>query len=119
MHGKMIDGLGLGSGSDKSMRLKLSNRIRTVLLISASALALSACADVPPQYRVDLGAEPQYEDKTVRFRTTYYFRVFDLCEGVEEQEDSAQNAGGTNDFQLNDPVFYRNGRDKPLRLRTT
>jgi len=41
---------------------------------------LTACA-VPKSMRVDSGASPKYEDESVRFRTTYYFRVVSLCEG--------------------------------------
>lgn len=92
-----------------------SRTLRTFLLISASAIGLSACADIPPQFRVDKGSEPRYEDKTVRFRTTYYFRVFDLCEGVDVNGQSSSREI-TEDFQLTNPVFYRNDRTKPLRL---
>lgn len=48
------------------------------LLLGVAILA--ACA-VPKSMRVDSGASPKYEDESVRFRTTYYFRVVSLCEG--------------------------------------
>ena len=42
------------------------------------ALLLGACA-VPEQFRVRSGVDPRYQDDNVRFRTIYYFRVFDVC----------------------------------------
>ncbi len=89
--------------------------IRNMLLVGASIIGLSACADIPPQFRVDTGAQPQYEDKTVRFRTTYYFRVFDLCEG-RNADGSIVQKNIAEDFQWDQPVFYRNDRGEPLRL---
>lgn len=43
----------------------------------------SFLGDIPSQFRFDRGMDPQYQDEDMRFRTTYYFRVFDRCEGVE------------------------------------
>ena len=43
-----------------------------------SALFLGACA-VPESMRVRSGVDPRHQDDKVRFRTTYYFRVFDVC----------------------------------------
>lgn len=40
---------------------------------------ITGCSDVSKSYRVDTGVFPAYQDKEVRFRTTYYLRVFDLC----------------------------------------
>ncbi len=48
------------------------------LLAVGMLLGLSACP-VPKEMLVDKGLEPQNEDEKVRFRTTYYFRVFDYC----------------------------------------
>ncbi|MDH5641158.1 MAG: hypothetical protein OEY28_07680, partial [Nitrospira sp.] len=42
-------------------------------------LWLVGCSDVSTSYRFDTGAYPEYQDDEVRFRTTYYLRVFDLC----------------------------------------
>jgi hypothetical protein len=42
-------------------------------------LYMVGCSDVPRSYRVDTGVYPEYQDDEVRFRTTYYLRVFDLC----------------------------------------
>jgi hypothetical protein len=40
---------------------------------------IGACAVVPKHMQVDTGLHPKNQDKDVRFRTTYYFRVFDYC----------------------------------------
>ncbi len=40
---------------------------------------IAGCSDVSKSYRVDTGVFPEYQDNEVRFRTTYYLRVFDLC----------------------------------------
>lgn len=53
---------------------------RVLLLASASMILLSGCG-MPDSMHVRRGSDPHFEDDHVRFRTTYYFRVFDLCEG--------------------------------------
>ncbi len=47
------------------------------LLAVGMLFGLSAC--IPKNMMVDEGLNPKYEDEEVRFRTTYYFRVFDYC----------------------------------------
>ena len=42
------------------------------------ALLLGACT-VPEQLQVRSGVDPRSQDDNVRFRTIYYFRVFDVC----------------------------------------
>ncbi len=42
-------------------------------------IVLSACAQIPDQMQIDTGNDPFNADKDVRFRTTYYFRVYDYC----------------------------------------
>ena len=49
---------------------------RTIIVIGA--LLLTACG-VPEHMLVEKGEYPQNVDQDVRFRTTYYFRVFDYC----------------------------------------
>ena len=48
---------------------------------------LTACS-VPASMRVRSGVDPRHQDKDVRFRTTYYFRVFDVCEGSHDDQDA-------------------------------
>lgn len=43
-----------------------------------AGLLLSACG-IPESMDVRAGIDPRNRDDNVRFRTTYYFRVFDLC----------------------------------------
>lgn len=62
-----------------------SRHTRVLLLASASMLLLSSCG-MPNSMHVRKGSDPQYDDEDVRFRTTYYFRVFDLCEGRTPME---------------------------------
>lgn len=60
-------------------------RLLTVCPISRSILfflilfVVTGCSDVPRSYRIDTGVFPEYQDNDVRFRTTYYLRVFDVC----------------------------------------
>lgn len=51
---------------------------RRQAIAGALALSLSACG-MPSHMRIENAHHPRYEDKDVRFRTTYYFRVFDYC----------------------------------------
>lgn len=56
--------------------------LRVCLLLVGTVGIISACT-IPKQMQVDTGLHPKYEDKQVRFRTTYYFRVFDYCADQE------------------------------------
>ena len=47
--------------------------------VFAILLLFSGCANVPPHMRVVEGIRPENADKDVRFRTTYFFRVYDFC----------------------------------------
>ena len=68
----------------KSTLLPTVHRALAVFLL----LYISGCSDVPKSYRVDTGIYPEYQDDEVRFRTTYYLRVFDLCPVDIDKEDS-------------------------------
>ena len=68
----------------------------TILLI---LIGLTGCSwrlgDVPAELRIDSGMDPANQDKSVRFRTTYYFRVMDSCR-VEDGEPGRDAAYVTN-----------------------
>ena len=62
-----------------------------VLAVGVPCL-LAACT-VPEHMEVRAGKDPRNQDDDVRFRTTYYFRVFDACRaagGVNGQIDERQ-----------------------------
>lgn len=88
--------------------------VRRAFLLGASALALAACS-VPSSMHVRTGNDPDKVDDLVRFRTTYYFRVFDACEGVNEpalttgqlREDSIFGGKKKGPFQLRTDSLYR------------
>lgn len=59
------------------------SRRRAIAVPTAIAIVIAAgltagCA-MPPQMRIENANDPRYEDQDVRFRTTYYFRVYDPC----------------------------------------
>lgn len=56
----------------------LSIRFLVVFSLLVSISLLQGCA-TPKAYRVRSGNEPRYQDDDVRFRTTYYYRVLNLC----------------------------------------
>jgi hypothetical protein len=50
---------------------------------------VSGClGDVDKIYQISAGEDPQNQDSNVRFRTTYYFRVFDVCPTKAVKEDN-------------------------------
>ena len=49
-----------------------------LLLAVLFVMVLGACA-VPEHMRVRAGIDPRNQDDQVRFRSTYYFQVFDVC----------------------------------------
>jgi len=66
----------------------------------ALCLGLCGCAGASSTL-VRTGDEPRYEDDDVAFRTIYYFRVFDVCEGARPGFASAQDrakVGGRVDY---------------------
>lgn len=50
-------------------------------------LTLSACS-VPEHMRVRSGVDPRNQDDNVRFRTLYYFRVFDACFDIKGKSNN-------------------------------
>ena len=62
-----------------AMHGRLLNRsVRWLIPVFLSVLLLGACT-VPKSMQVRSGVDPRHQDDKVRFRTTYYFRVFDFC----------------------------------------
>lgn len=56
-----------------------SSRPMRLIPVLLSVLLLGACGSVPESMQVRAGVDPRHQDDDVRFRTTYYFRVFDVC----------------------------------------
>ena len=77
------------------MRLKKLNLKQvSFFLIIVLPFITSGCTswgDVPEIYQIDKGGEPDNQDKMVRFRTTYYFRVVDSCK-IEDGNDTLGKA---------------------------
>ena len=64
---------------------------RHVVAWLAIGVGMAGCA-VPEHQRVRDGVEPEHVDTDVRFRTTYFFRVFDFCPPL--RRDYAEGASG-------------------------
>lgn len=56
----------------------ISRRVGSAILTAAMSCLLASCA-MPDRLHVTQGENPKYVDQDVRFRTTYYYRVFDYC----------------------------------------
>lgn len=92
-------------------------------IVSCTTLLSGGCAgwigEVPSQLRVDSGSEPDKQDKYVRFRTTYYFRVVDSCkvdEGIKDDGDYEQRLGV---FKARQKGLLRIVNDSLYRFRMT
>ena len=70
-------------------------------------LMLAGCA-VPVHMRVRTSDDPQHVDRDVRFRTTYYFRVFDQCAPLKPAKLS--------NTKSDDPVFGPETTGAPVVL---
>ena len=78
-----------------SLEKKCSIPILVTLLLVCTRC--SEWFDVSSTFRVDSGIEPKYQDDQVRFRTTYYLRVFDFCDvamGKESPNKYKDRLGG-------------------------
>ncbi len=76
----MVETLILGESEMHTKRYV--RKIRREFLFLPFFLTICACStfgDVPTALRVEEGAEPEFQDEQVRFRTTYYFRIVDSC----------------------------------------
>jgi hypothetical protein len=73
---------------------------------------------VPEAYQVVNSVNPQYEDQDVRFRTTYYLRVFDLCR-VDEDGKYGKYDRSTAQFVHRTAGRYRIVKDSLYRFRMT
>lgn len=93
-----------------SLRLGLS------LFTGCFLTGCSFLGDIPSQFRIDRGVDPQYQDEDLRFRTTYYFRVFDVCE-AEENTVSPEASGQIFTNKPSGPYKLRN--DSLYRFRMT
>ncbi len=62
------------------------------------AVLLAGCSDVPTAYRVDGGLDPANQDDEVRFRTTYYMRVYETC-----KVDTVKGSG--RDYEFRQPML--------------
>lgn len=60
---------------------------RALCAVLVSTLA-AGCAELPKSMRVGTGNAPNHVDDDVRFRTTYFFRVFDYCYDVKAAQRS-------------------------------
>lgn len=79
---------------------KLNRKKNKVLWLCLSvSLGLAGCASGPDSsMHVRDGVDPKYQDDNVRFRNTYYFRVFDPCVNY-------QSASGNTNGDLTLPEF--------------
>ena len=57
---------------------KLNLKMPVFITLVLSVLLVTGCM-TPKGMEVRSGTDPKYQDDDVRFRTTYYFRVFDFC----------------------------------------
>lgn len=66
-----------GAGARVGTRALRGRALRVAAIVAAGHLT-TACV-VPSSMHVANGTSPEKSDINVRFRTTYYFRVFDFC----------------------------------------
>lgn len=90
---------------------------RALSLFTGCFLAgCSFLGDIPSQFRIDQGVDPQYQDEDLRFRTTYYFRVFDVCEA----DETMVSLGPSGQIFSNNPSGpYKLRNDSLYRFRMT
>jgi hypothetical protein len=81
--------------STERVAIRLPRKLNLVLALLGCAL-ISAC--IPQQHHVRAGVDPRNMDRDVRFRATYYFRVFDYCD---------KSNGGTTGREVLSDSLYR------------
>lgn len=85
--------------------------------------ALGACSSrITDEMHVRNGLDPKFQDVNVQFRTTYYFRTYDICEAAEASKGVATLADMSTGKQptkgdagrADDRVFLR--KEAPVKL---
>lgn len=100
-------------------------RPRQFAILGAAALLMTACA-VPAHMQVRSGVDPRNQDKNVRFRTLYYFRVVDKCFVIDKTKDDYNvkfsgdgTEAGNHPFAIKTKGRYRVLSDSLYRFRMT
>ncbi len=96
-------------------------RMRRILLglFVFPAVLLSGCVEISKPSHVRFGQQPRYADENVRFRATYYFRVFDLCESVGLPSTETASSGGDALFVVHKGRRLRLLKDSLYRFTMT
>jgi len=90
------------------------------LVFVAVAFGVSGCSgDVGASHRIDSGVDPKHQDRNVRFRTTYYFRVFDICDVLDEERRSVDYSTVGRTFTKRTKDTYKILNDSLYRFRMT
>jgi hypothetical protein len=82
-------------------------------------ISVVGCSDVPRAYRINNDSTPSLQDENVRFRTTYFLRVFDLCnldEGIPPTTTYERRLGA---FTSRTKQSLRIVKDSLYRFRMT
>ncbi|MGE0470928.1 MAG: hypothetical protein AB7L09_14930 [Nitrospira sp.] len=70
-------------------------------------------------FKFDSGIDPKYQDQDVRFRTTYYFRVFDICDVLDEDNRLLEYKQPDTIFNKRTKGIYKLQNDSLYRFRMT
>lgn len=89
-----------------------------IALCNLALMAMLSGCYVPEAYQIVNTVHPKYEDEDVRFRTTYYLRVFDLCR-IDEDGKYAKYDRGTAKLVHRTGGHYRIIKDSLYRFRMT
>ena len=107
--GKIREGSQADDQNPVALRWRVKHRIIAGLM--------AGCA-VPPHQQVREGVDPEHIDTDVRFRATYYFRVFDFCP-PEKRDYVATGSGirnGSSSQRAADDDMFSPGDSKLLIL---
>ena len=94
------------------------NRFYILFIYLSMLSGCTSWGDVSPAFQIDHGNEPETQDRMVRFRTTYFFRVVDSCnidDGIDA--DSYHNAFGV--FRVRKQGKLKIVNDSLYRFRMT
>jgi len=73
-----------------SVIVSKQNKKTPYFLVFLISLIFTTGCMMPNGMKVRSGIDPKYQDDDVRFRTTYYFRVYDFCQNTNPEIESIQ-----------------------------